>query len=62
MRDLNTTTDLIRHLREIDSRRVVILGTSGSGKSTLARKLTQVLNVPRIELDALYAGHKPGSC
>lgn len=34
--------------------RVVIIGTSCSGKSYLAKTLSQAMNVPHIELDALY--------
>lgn len=36
--------------------RILILGTSGSGKTTLARNLSSRLNIPHIELDALYWG------
>jgi adenylate kinase family enzyme len=35
-------------------RRIVIVGTSGSGKTTLARQLGAQLNIPAVELDALY--------
>ncbi len=35
-------------------RRVVIVGTTGSGKSTLGRDLSNRLNLPAIELDALF--------
>lgn len=38
--------------------RVVVVGSSGAGKSTLARRLAQQLDVPRVELDALF--HQPG--
>src|SRR5688500_18127460 len=38
-------------------RRVNVSGTSGSGKSTFARRLAQRLEVPYVELDALY--HRP---
>lgn len=34
--------------------RILIVGTSGSGKSTLARKISNILSVPDIELDALF--------
>lgn len=35
-------------------RRIAVIGTSGSGKTTLARQLSQRLNVPHIELDAIH--------
>jgi adenylate kinase family enzyme len=34
--------------------RLVVVGASGSGKTTLANKLAQCLEVPHVELDALY--------
>jgi len=34
--------------------RIVIVGTSCSGKTTLARKLSGRLEIPHIEMDALY--------
>ena len=34
--------------------RIVVVGTCGSGKSTLARRLAAVLDVPYVELDALF--------
>jgi adenylate kinase family enzyme len=33
--------------------RIVVVGTTGAGKSTLARKLSHLLDVPHVELDAL---------
>ncbi|WP_284117497.1 adenylate kinase [Streptomyces fragilis] len=36
--------------------RVSVVGCSGSGKSTVARRLSDVLGVPYIELDALHWG------
>lgn len=36
--------------------RIVILGRTGSGKTTLARQLAASLDVPHVELDALYFG------
>jgi hypothetical protein len=38
------------------SHRILILGRTGSGKTTLARKLADSIDVPHIELDALYFG------
>lgn len=34
--------------------KINVIGTSGSGKSTLARGISQKLNIPYIELDALF--------
>lgn len=34
--------------------RINIVGTSGSGKTTLARQISQILNIPHVELDALH--------
>jgi adenylate kinase family enzyme len=39
-------------------RRVLVAGTSGSGKTTLAGRVSVVLGVPHIEIDALF--HGPG--
>lgn len=36
--------------------RVNIIGTSGSGKTTFGRQLAQALNIPFIEMDALFWG------
>lgn len=36
--------------------RVAIAGVSGSGKSTLARRLSVVLDLPYVEMDALFHG------
>ena len=35
-----------------------MIGTSGSGKTTLARRLSEQLDLPHLELDALF--HQPG--
>ncbi|MFN2224763.1 MAG: adenylate kinase [Anaerolineae bacterium] len=42
--------------QETDLRRIHVVGTSGSGKTTLARRLAQVLDVPHVELDAIFWG------
>lgn len=34
-------------------KRVVIIGTTGSGKTTLGKQISEKLNIPQIELDAL---------
>ena len=39
-------------------KRIVIIGRTGSGKTTLARELAAALDVPHVELDALYFGPK----
>jgi energy-coupling factor transporter ATP-binding protein EcfA2 len=36
--------------------RILVLGRTGSGKTTLARQVASALEVPHIELDALYFG------
>jgi adenylate kinase family enzyme len=36
--------------------RIVVVGRTGSGKTTLARQLATALQVPHVELDALYFG------
>lgn len=35
-------------------RRICIVGTSGSGKTTLARQLAARLDIPHVEMDALF--------
>ena len=37
--------------------RIAVIGTSGSGKTTLARRLAAKLDLPHLELDAIY--HQP---
>ena len=39
-------------------RRVLVAGTSGSGKTTLAARVSVVLGLPHVEIDALF--HGPG--
>lgn len=34
--------------------RIAVIGVTGSGKTTLAQELSQILDIPHIELDALY--------
>lgn len=36
--------------------RVLVVGTSGAGKSTVARRISQLLQVPYVELDSLFHG------
>ncbi len=36
--------------------KINIIGTSGSGKTTFSKQLAEILNVPFIEMDALYWG------
>jgi adenylate kinase family enzyme len=38
------------------NRRIAVVGTTGSGKTTLARRISQQLDIPHVELDALYWG------
>jgi adenylate kinase family enzyme len=38
--------------------RISLIGTSGSGKTALARQLAAALDLPHLELDAVY--HQPG--
>ncbi|NHC15026.1 P-loop NTPase family protein [Motilibacter deserti] len=37
-------------------RRVLVAGTSGAGKTTLARRVSAALDVPHVEIDALFHG------
>ena len=39
---------------ELTPQRIVIVGTTGSGKTTLAKRLAGILDMPRVELDALH--------
>lgn len=38
--------------------RVLVAGTSGSGKTGLAQRVSEVLDIPHVEIDALF--HGPG--
>ena len=38
--------------------RISVVGNSGSGKTTAARKLSALLEIPHVELDAIF--HQPG--
>jgi adenylate kinase family enzyme len=38
--------------------RISVVGNSGSGKSTLARRVAAALDIPHLELDAVF--HQPG--
>jgi adenylate kinase family enzyme len=35
-------------------KRIAVVGTSGSGKTTVARRISEILDIPHVELDALY--------
>lgn len=35
---------------------VLVAGTSGAGKTTFARRLAEELNIPHVEIDALFHG------
>jgi adenylate kinase family enzyme len=35
---------------------VLIAGTAGAGKSTLARRIAAALDIPHVEIDALFHG------
>lgn len=37
-------------------RRVIVAGTSGAGKTTLAARIGEVLDIPHVEIDALFHG------
>ncbi|MCO4781141.1 MAG: AAA family ATPase [Candidatus Cloacimonetes bacterium] len=37
-------------------KKINVIGTSGSGKSTFAKKLSKKLNIPYVEMDALFWG------
>ena len=37
-------------------KRIIVVGTTASGKSTLARKLSQILEIPHVQLDVLNWG------
>jgi adenylate kinase family enzyme len=43
-------------LPPMPGRRISIVGTAGCGKTTLARRLALLLNLPHVELDALFWG------
>ena len=45
----------IRKDKKVDcTSKILVVGTSGSGKTTLARKLSKILHIKDIELDALF--------
>jgi adenylate kinase family enzyme len=47
---------MVKRRMEIRMNRISVVGTSGSGKTTIAGKLSKILGVPHIELDALHWG------
>lgn len=40
----------------LPGRRIHVVGTAGSGKTTVARHLSQLLDIPHLELDRVYWG------
>jgi len=42
--------------------RIMVVGTSCAGKTTLARRIAETLDMPHIELDALYWGPEWSEC
>ncbi len=44
--DMNTSLSLFK--------RINVVGTSGSGKSTFAKRLSEILQIPYIEMDVIY--------
>ena len=38
------------------NQRIAVVGTTGSGKTALARRVSRQLDIPHVELDALYWG------
>ncbi len=45
-----------------DLKRIMVVGTSCAGKTTLARRLARILDMPHVELDALYWGPNWSEC
>ena len=41
---------------EIKNLKVNVVGTSGSGKTTFSKKLSQILNIPYVEMDSVFWG------
>ncbi|WP_408098371.1 adenylate kinase [Peredibacter sp. HCB2-198] len=37
-------------------KKIIVVGTTASGKSTLARKISQILDIPHVQLDVLFWG------
>ncbi|HEX2291150.1 MAG TPA: hypothetical protein VHH53_13365 [Pseudonocardiaceae bacterium] len=40
----------------VGPRRVLVAGTAGAGKTTVARRGAALLDIPHIEIDALFHG------
>ena len=53
-----TCTDTVsnRHFSTTRCRHIVVVGTTGSGKTTLARRISERLDIPHVELDAIFWG------